>query len=116
MNANNALMAAVVGGFLYLGGYLLIAKLAIGAAFLMGVASLAKRAMKTKKTKDTANDNVMDPIEIETKWKPEYKIPGEIDMDTDTKDPIEGTRAYDAAKGTLGAWGKLLGEKFKEDD
>lgn len=115
MNANNVLIATVIAGFLYIGGYIVIAKLAIGVSFLMGIGSLAKKARTGKKTKETTDDNVMDPIEIETKWKPEYKIPGEIDMDLDTKPPIEGTRAHDAAKGTLGAWGKLLGEKFKED-
>lgn len=117
MDANNVLIAAVVGGFLYIGGYLVIAKLAIGIAFLMGVASLAKKAKKSKETnEETDNDNVMDPIEIETKWKPEYTIPSDITMDLSTDKSPRGAQYYKGIKGTFGAGAKFLGKKLKEDD
>lgn len=113
MDTSNVLIAAGIAGFLYLGGYTFIAKLVIGAAIVIGLSKAAAHSVKST-SKSSSQENVLEPIEIETTKKPDYKIPEETSLLLkDDKDP-KHTRGGKALRGTFGVGAKWLGKKLKD--
>lgn len=114
METSNVLIAAGIAGFLYLGGYVFIAKLVIGLVALIAIFSAAASSLKKSKSKSSSQDNVMDPIEIETVKKPDYKIPEKTSLLLKPDKDPKNTRTGEALKGTFGVGAKWLGKKLKD--
>lgn len=115
MNKGNFLIAAAVAGFLYLGGYILLSKVILGIAALTGLASLTRSLTSKKKEKSKPkNPNLMDPIEIETTRKPDYKIPSDITMKVSPDKSPSKTKYQKGIEGTFGSMAKLIGKKLKK--
>lgn len=112
----NILIMVAIGGFLHLGGYPSIARIAIGIAILGGLISLfkGKKSKSKDKESDSKKDYLMDPIEIETTRKPDYQIPSNMVMKVSpNKKPSQPK--YVTAVGKISSpLTKYIGKKLKD--
>ncbi len=115
MKKENILVIIAIGGFLYLGGYLFLAKAITGIAVLTALMTGIKKSIKSSKSSEKEpSPNTMDPIEIETTRKPDYQIPSDIIM-TVSPDKSPSKPGYmKAVKGASEPVTKYIGKKLKD--
>ncbi len=117
MDTGNVLTMIAVAGFLYIGGYIFLAKAIGGIALIAGIGTGISKTFNSSKepSKSSSQAQVMDPIEIESKRKPDYTIPDDITMKVSPDKDAKESHTAKALKGTLGPTAKWLGKKIKGD-
>lgn len=120
MESGNILGMILIAALLFVMGYGFLAKVIGAIAVLAGLISMGSGGSSSSSSKSSSKSNskpgknIMKPIEVESKWKPQYRIPKDMVMKVGSKSPKESSVSRAMKASPLGWGAYLLGKKLSD--